>query len=745
MGDSVGFGFQGDVVSLTSLGHLMTGRVFKALSDGGVDFYAVAASTWLGTQFTTRSALETTVHSHLAARKGLQGFLATTLSIGWGHSVVPVELSRTKAGTNALLLIGALCAGSSYYAASQILSELLSSWGLEQDKIPNVDVLKPMVAYLAPFVQDLGFSKVLQHVTTSVTHQVRKTRLHVPDGLTASGEASTLAAAIKQLVFTSQRDESAYLIARQRGAWLAAFASHILGMSVDVVLDDVVVWASGGSNGRLILQLSDQTGGAHALQPQKGSGLVLVQPPSTAAGLKPLRIDYAMEEALASELGVYPQLGAHIIAGVHRAIASLSLVLYSTIQMETTKQWYTTHPINGGFQALSTLRDVLRDLGVDDSHLSLPLKTAQPTWTGTVTESNGLGFFRADCAAELRGLCPLHQNEAVKSKLVRCICCHVGGIIHGFASTAVALVQCRYTRSDLRLRSDIISGRINTFWSRGCIVDRGKVDLSLSSHQLFLHLSHLLHGTVSDEMQETEMVNISPNIAILGISRGSFSICYTCILDDDKAYDESGRVITIAPGRASVQGVLRNLILETFISDPKTFKEKEASGTPQITAAAPGSMIEPHYHPSHLSIFMDAGLSEHHIYISTAIGRDRLHQEPATLSSALHSLFALAVIVPECGHAPSRPFRMERQRDLKVRILGLDPFLTNVPYGTGLDDMWLFALKGRKVEQILQCIAPIGTAHSERLLLQYRCCIQCAYIYRHTTSGRGRFFLILGG
>lgn len=744
MGDNaVGFGFQGDVVSITSLGHLMTGRVFKALSDGGVDFYAVAASTWLGTQFTTRSALETTVHSHLTARKGFQGFLATTLSIGWGHSVVPVELSRTKAGTNALLLIGALCAGSSYYAASQTLSELLSSWGLDQDKIPNVDVLKPMVAYLAPFVQDLGFSKVLQLVTTSVTHQVRKTRPYVPDGLTAAGEASTLAAAIKQLVFTSQRDESAYLVAKQRGAWLAAFASHILGMSVDVVLDDSVVWASGGSNGRLILQLSDQTGGGSALQTRVGSGLVLVEPPSTETGQKPLRIDYAMEDALASELGVYPQLGIIIITGVHLAIASLSLVLYSTIQMETTKHWHTTHPINGGFQALSTLADVLRDLGVDDSHLSSPLKTAQSVWTGTVTESNGLGFLRADYAAELRNLCPLHQDKIVKSKLVRCMCCHVGGIIHGFASTAVALVQCRYTRSGIRLRSDVISGRINTFWSRGCTVEHGKVDLSLSSHQLFAHLSHLLHGTVSDEIQETDVVNIPPNVAILGISRGSYSIFYTCILDDDKAYDKGGRVITIAPGRASVQGVLRKLVLETFILDNKASKRTEAPKTPQITAVAPGSIIEPHYHPSHLSVFMDAGLSEHEIYISTAIGRDRLHQTPTALSSALHSLLTLVIVVPECDHPPDRPFQMNRH--LNIRILGLDPFLVDIPFETDINDTWFFALKGRKIEQILQCDAAIDMSYLHRLYLQYRCCIQCAYSYKRATLKEVRFLLIMGG
>lgn len=133
---------QADIVNIGSLTHLITGRVLKALSDGGVDVYAVAASIWLGKQFKMRSALERTVHSHLASRKGINGFLAKALHIGWGHSEVAVEMSRTRAGTNALLLIGAISAGSSYFEAARCLSELLAISGCEPDHLPNVDVLK---------------------------------------------------------------------------------------------------------------------------------------------------------------------------------------------------------------------------------------------------------------------------------------------------------------------------------------------------------------------------------------------------------------------------------------------------------------------------------------------------------------------------------------------------------------------------------------------------------------------------
>ncbi|KAI9150252.1 hypothetical protein HJFPF1_10010 [Paramyrothecium foliicola] len=232
----VDFSFQADVVNAASVTHLVTGRILKALSDGGVDIYAVTASVWLGSKFSTRSSLESTVHSHIAAKKGYQGFLAKTLSIGWGHSAVPVEMSRTRAGANALLLIGALAAGSSHYWAAQCLSNMLTLWDFDASSIPNVDCLKIMVAYLTPFVQDLGFSKVLEHITTSVLHQLSR----------LLGISDVHTSAIKQLIFTTGRDEKSYMVVKQRGAWLAAFASHILGMSVKIVFKDTIIWQSAG-------------------------------------------------------------------------------------------------------------------------------------------------------------------------------------------------------------------------------------------------------------------------------------------------------------------------------------------------------------------------------------------------------------------------------------------------------------------------------------------------------------------
>ncbi|KAI8632514.1 hypothetical protein F5Y19DRAFT_421536 [Xylariaceae sp. FL1651] len=358
---------QADVVNLASLTHLITGRILKALSDGGVDLYAVAASIWLGKQLKVRSSLESTVHSHLASRKSANGFLAKALSIGWGHSDVAVEMSRTQAGTNALLLIGAMSVGTSYYTAAQGLSELLSISGCEPDRLPNVDVLKSMVAYLGPFVADLGFSKVLQHITTTANHALIRKGSHVPVGLQAVGDTPVFAGAVRQLIVTSQRKESIYMIAKQRGAWLAAFASHLLGMSVELICDDCTLWASGGDDGRVTLQIGRKYTGQSALASRSDSKIRLIDPPSTRYSTERIWIDYSLSEVLDAELGYYPSFTPEMILAVRKAIYHLSFALLEKVRMRSSSRAFpSTHRINGRFRAQQILVDTLAHFRIQD-------------------------------------------------------------------------------------------------------------------------------------------------------------------------------------------------------------------------------------------------------------------------------------------------------------------------------------------------------------------------------------------
>ncbi|KAG4220787.1 hypothetical protein PC116_g30734 [Phytophthora cactorum] len=176
MSDSaVGFSFQADVVNTGSLAHLLTGRVLKALSDGGVDFYSVAAAIALGKGFEVRDSLGNSVRTHIMSKRGIQSIWSKALSIGWGQPGIAVAMTQTKAGVNALLIIDAFASGSSSYQAAQCFSTLLSLRGCEADQLPNVDVLKHMIDHFVPFIHDLGFSKVLAHITTAATRIINQT------------------------------------------------------------------------------------------------------------------------------------------------------------------------------------------------------------------------------------------------------------------------------------------------------------------------------------------------------------------------------------------------------------------------------------------------------------------------------------------------------------------------------------------------------------------------------------------
>ncbi|KXH59362.1 hypothetical protein CSAL01_05979 [Colletotrichum salicis] len=109
------------------------------------------------------------------SKKTYQSVLSKALSIGWGHSAPVADLARTVAGANAIILIGALGTGSQAFAAAQCLSEVMTIFGLEADTLPSVDVLKGLVNYLAPFTQDLGFAKVVQHITNAAERVMRHT------------------------------------------------------------------------------------------------------------------------------------------------------------------------------------------------------------------------------------------------------------------------------------------------------------------------------------------------------------------------------------------------------------------------------------------------------------------------------------------------------------------------------------------------------------------------------------------
>jgi hypothetical protein len=50
--------------------------------------------------------------------------------------------------------------------------------------------------------------------------------------------------------------------------------------------------------------------------------------------------------------------------------------------------------------------------------------------------------------------------------------------------------------------------------------------------------------------------------SLLGVSAHNRTIFFTCLVDDSASYDDFGRLVTIESGRLTVEGSLRNRILD---------------------------------------------------------------------------------------------------------------------------------------------------------------------------------------
>ncbi|KAI9147197.1 hypothetical protein HJFPF1_13230 [Paramyrothecium foliicola] len=732
---AVGFSFQADVVNAASLAHLLTGRVLKAMSDGGVDFYAVVASIWLGKQVPIQSSLESSIHQQIAARQQqYTGFLAKALSIGWGHSQIPCEMSRTKAGTSALVLIGALTTGSSYLMAAHVMSELLSLSGFEQDKIPNVDVLRVLASYLSPFVQDLGFPKVFQHITTTCIHRLTQAGSDVPPALSATGDAPVLAGIIRQLCMTSQSQGSIHMVPRQRTAWSAAFASHVLGMSVEVRNGANTLWACGGVNGTVVLQLDQGYIESNSARSLVGLNFVLVNAPKSRGSNIPLFVDYAPGEALAAELGSL-NISGQALLSIQTAIArkcfalSKQMVIGTSIYMpECETAQFATRKLGGHFSSSDPLRQTLLAFNIPDIVISLA-EIRQPQVSAQCSDdfaTHGLPFLDQDAFLSICGKCPgparLQETIAIKG---RHRCSIVGRIINAFASSIVALAQCSCNLTDLRLRADVLNASMSTLWTTatGRIASPTKksdrLDDTPTANAILEHIGQLLFSI--DMTRHKTLYGVEEvRPTTLGLSGGAHTVYYTA-LQDGAAFDDNGRVLTIASGRASVGEVLKNSIIEHYTLSDRAYRPELKLVPPELMELSPGSIIQPQYYPGKLHIFMQATLLENDILIESSVGSRPQDAQYIELNHCI-DLFLFRAVVPECDHNIEEPWKVPKSHFSYPRY-HLSPFSPVSRRKDSNQDVIIYALKGDRLQQVVQ----FQLFRERPVVLQLKCCLRCAF------------------
>ncbi|KAF5510986.1 hypothetical protein CGCS363_v003439 [Colletotrichum siamense] len=797
MTDQVGFGFQADVVSTASLSHMLTGRVLKALSDGGVDTYAVAAAFWLGAKVPVRSSLSDTVHSHVSRRCGMQSVLSKALSIGWGHSVPVVEMTRTRAGTNALLVIGSLSTGTPPFQAAQCLSQLLSVYGLGAEMLPSVDVLKGLVAYLAPFVHDLGFPKVLQHIDSTAARYFETSRSFGPGErgakeesrrnkvfgqLRRMGSAENLAKAIKQLVFTAERGQSHYMILNVRGSWLPAFASHILGMSVELRHGDTILWACGGGQGNVIFQLeSDHTANHFSVSSSPQSLHIVPEASDWKENNQRVKIDYLLEETLEYQIARWSHLDTELSPAIHHAIRMLSMDLLdkTRITLFPRPEFDHSHAgflMNGNFDNRRALEDVLAIMRVESpttKRLGLPRKVEGFSTMGPAT--HGLAYLKEGSLKRVLGMCRYHYDSIADSNvdfaedcgLGQCPCECIGRLIHGVSSTAVALTRCRFNPSELRVQGNILSGDTITAWSWSCLsIGRDTLrphrcrnvvsGYSATHDEFFDHLGRLICFNYSDTWLKTDELHLVAGRKrhIVGLSGGAHTIYYSCIMQND-AFDELGRMIQISGGLASVGGAFRNIIIEPAEPLPEFASRNVPERLSDPSLLVGGSLLQPHHRPSLTNLIMDVSVNESSILLQLATLNDMLPRTSIGASFVESiSVFLSLWAVPSCFHAKDAVYDI--QDDMEVAVDGFH--VARIVHQDIKAEVLVFALTGNKLEQLLTCGAlskmlPLGPSLVGRGscdqccgVLQLFSCLRCSIrLSRQPDKNIGLPCVVMGG
>lgn len=729
-----------------SLLHTTTGRLLKALSDGGVDFYAVAAAVYLGKQIPIQSRHETEVSRLLNQRSGRAGYLAKALNIGWGHSDIAIELARTRAGTSALLTIGALATGSTIYAATQAFAELLSLGGCPPEEMPNIDVLKPMISYLAPFMSDLGFRKVFQHIITASKQRCSEAGIRSPVGLETTGEAGEWAKAFRQLVFTAQRQESFHLYISQRGAWLAAYASHILGMAVQVMMDELVLWQSAGPAGAVWIQLA-HTGVKAGNKISCNDNFIIINPPTSQQGQQPMNFDYAIGEALNAEIIVDSRITRTISDSIERGIVRLAFTLKANLRMRSRNSLGyidPNHKINGNFgDSVNAIHDQCTSLGISYDNFESGYATASArikAWTGTSLQTHGLTYLDQRQAHELQVVCGAHgTNQNSLTKIPHCLCCRIGALIHGFGATVVALMQCVFDPSELRFQATVINSSKITPWSRAVIASEdGQVDGFATNTQLFVHLSQLLHG--SEALKESETLDQLTGADILAVSIDSLTVHYRVLLDSE-AFDDRGRMLAITSGRISHHGVLRRLVKESTAPD-FVYREHSYSRRDETLGSfammVDGFVITPHYVKGAVEAAMQVSLAEDAFWVKTILKTtEKESAEQITISRCINNML-LYDVTGRCSHSRDGG-HVVREKRAPIFVASFSSRSQRMSSRSSHEyAIILYALKDSTIEQLLQvgCLSLGG-------VLQGNSCLSCSIEYIQSRRGMDQGFVEL--
>jgi hypothetical protein len=406
------------------------------------------------------------------------------------------------------------------------------------------------------------------------------------------------------------------------------------------------------------------------------------------------------------------------------------LVVHSTATLKdglrmrsrnSTSYTNSNHRINGNFGALKNdIGDQCTILGIASRNFDIGFSTRSQrikAWTGTVIQAHGLAYLDQSEALGLQTICGSHgSDQSSLIKIPHCLCCRVGGIIHGFGATILALMQCVYDPRELRVQADIINGNKLTPWTRTAIATEGLiVDGFATSTHLFIHLSQLVHGP--EALRESDILDLA-GIDILAVSIDSVTVYYRALLNAE-AFDDRGRTLSITSGRISHKGVLRRLVKEVTVL-PLDNGSVDSHPKGNCAKMTDKFVVIPHYAKGPVELAMEVTLGEDAFWIKSSLrSDDRKRSGPIGLSLCINNLLLTPVSGP-CSHKKDRGWPVRQEHS--IYIVTLSGQQRNLSGAERRQCILAYALKDSTLEQLFQ----IGVLGPENTVIQGESCLECA-------------------
>ena len=336
----------------------------------------------------------------------------------------------------------------------------------------------------------------------------------------SNGEAPVWAAAVRQLILTADKGEQLHFIVRQRGAWLTAYASHVLSMAVKIIVQQEIMWECAGPRGAAVFEFSSENNSIRSNT--RKTIFTIIESPSTEDGRLRMAISYDLCKALSTEFPLcFETEGQNSISEREVQVLIMRFCYRSLTRIRILSR--DGHPlaISGEFERSSAaLEKVLIDLGI-------PLDIIQSTLAkkyeqGPYVDTMGLSY-------------PIFE------------------LIFGIVALALALMQCAYNADTVHVDAAMVSGKSSsiclTTIKGACLPSTLKVypadgrpqvteflpdsqDLTFAREAaLIIHLSKLLHGPQAIELSEIDRTNF--HAQALAVSASNTTIFYPAITDEE--------------------------------------------------------------------------------------------------------------------------------------------------------------------------------------------------------------------